>query len=109
MSKKIARTNRRTKATKEKKAAEKELSAKIALFSDLTTECLVCQAPFDKTNKEQVTTWSVIVRKAEDKVNLYCPECWTKALGLVQEYLAQTRTPAAEPADVEEMDNDAAV
>ena len=109
MSKKTARKSRRPSAAKEKKAAEKELAAKVALFSELTTECLVCEAPFDKTNKEQVTTWSGIVRKAEGTVNLYCPECWTKALGLVQEYLARVRPPETENIPKEEVNDDTAV
>ena len=89
MSKNVTRKARRAKATKEKKLAEKELAAKMELFGELGDECLTCQRSFDKADKEQVKTWSVVVRKEEGKVNLYCPDCWAKALALVQEYLAR--------------------
>ena len=36
-------------------------------------------------DKEQVKTWNVVVREKEDKVNLYCPDCWSKATNLLEE------------------------
>ncbi len=36
-------------------------------------------------NKEQIKTWNVVVREKEGKVNLYCPDCWSKATNLVKE------------------------
>jgi len=30
-------------------------------------------------------SWSVVVREKEDKVNLYCPECWNGALEMLQQ------------------------
>jgi len=65
---------------KRKKQAKKDMSEKIALFDLIPEHCLVCEEPFDKTNKEMVQTWSVVVRKEQQKVNLYCPSCWTSAL-----------------------------
>jgi hypothetical protein len=32
-----------------------------------------------------VMSWSVVVREKEEKVNLYCPECWAGALELLDE------------------------
>jgi hypothetical protein len=38
-------------------------------------------------DKEQVMTWNVVVRQQEEKVNLYCPECWDNAKQLVKEIM----------------------
>ena len=65
------------------KAAKKELQKKVGLFNKLEDHCLVCQKDFDKKNKDMVMSWSVVVR--EDKVRLYCPECWERAKKLIEE------------------------
>jgi len=62
------------------------MAAKVALFGKLGDECLVCEKPFDKKLKEHVSTWNVVVRKDQEKVNLYCPECWTKAKDIIEEF-----------------------
>ena len=66
-----------------KKEAKKELQKKVGLFSKLSDECLVCQKDFDKKNKDMVVNWSVVVK--EEKVRLYCPECWERASNLIKE------------------------
>ena len=71
---------------KKKKQAQKEMAAKISLFGLLGDQCLVCAKPFDKKNKEQVLSWSVVVRNKEDKVNLYCPDCWNKATQVIEDF-----------------------
>jgi len=68
-----------------KKQSEKDMQEKIGLFDKLPDHCLTCLAPYDKLNKEHVTTWKVVVREKEGKVNLYCPDCWTKATNLVKQ------------------------
>jgi len=83
----FSRKMRRVKANKSKKSAEKELATKVALFGKLSDKCLTCEKPFDKMDKEQVITWNVVVRQQEEKVNLYCPECWDKAKQLVKEIM----------------------
>ena len=35
-------------------------------------------------DKEQVMTWNVVVRQEEEKVNLYCPQCWNKAQEIIE-------------------------
>jgi hypothetical protein len=65
------------------KEAKKELQKKIGLFDKLDDQCLVCQKDFDKKNKDMVMSWSVVVN--EDKVRLYCPECWDRATNLIKE------------------------
>jgi len=83
----LERKLRRKQAKKGKKKAEKELAAKVALFGHLPKKCLTCDAPFDKLNREQVMSWNVVVRQKEEKVNLYCPECWDNAQQLVKQYM----------------------
>ena len=71
---------------KKKRQAQKEMAAKISLFGLLGDQCLVCAKPFDKKNKEQVMSWSVVVKKEENQVNLYCDVCWNKAVNIVDEF-----------------------
>lgn len=82
----FSRKIRRQKANKKKKIAEKEMATKVALFGKLPSNCLTCDKPFDKMNREQVMSWSVVVRESEDRVNLYCPPCWERAQKTVQEF-----------------------
>ena len=44
---------------------------------------------FDKKDKEQVKSWFVVVKNTEQTVNLYCPDCWSKATKLVEEYYGE--------------------
>tara|TARA_Y100001970_G_scaffold52693_3_gene66646 strand:- start:2190 stop:2498 length:309 start_codon:yes stop_codon:yes gene_type:complete len=81
----IERKLRRAQAKKSKKNAEKEMATKVALFGKLPSNCLTCEKPFDKMDKQQVMSWSVVVRQEEEKVNLYCPECWERARNLVED------------------------
>jgi predicted RNA-binding Zn-ribbon protein involved in translation (DUF1610 family) len=69
-----------------KKRAEKELQDKMNMFDKLGDACMTCDKPFDKKDREQVQSWNVVVRKKENKVNLYCPECWTKAQDIIEEF-----------------------
>ena len=73
---------KKIKRNKEKEA-KKELQKKVGLFNKLGDQCLVCQKAFDKKNKDMVMSWSVVVK--EEKVRLYCPECWGAAKNLVEE------------------------
>lgn len=82
----FTRKLRRAQTKKLKKDAKKELSTKVALFGKLPSNCLTCDKPFDKMDKQQVMSWSVVVRQEEEKVNLYCPDCWQKANNLVNDW-----------------------
>ena len=66
---------------------EKEVSAKINMFDRMPEMCLSCDIPFDKTNEEMVKTWTVVIRKEEEKVNLWCPTCWDNAKNILQDFL----------------------
>ena len=83
----LERKLRRKQAKKGKKNAEKELAAKVALFGNLPNKCLTCDKPFDKLDREQVMSWSVVVRQKEEKVNLYCPKCWGNAQQVIKKYM----------------------
>ena len=79
------REQRRAAQRQAKKDGNEELSEKITLFGKLGDTCLVCDKPFDKKDREMVMTWNVVVREKEDRVNLYCPECWSGAIELLNE------------------------
>jgi hypothetical protein len=67
------------------KQSKKKMQETLGLFDKIPDHCLTCFAPYDKKNKEQVTSWSVVVRNNEKRVNLYCPDCWNKARDLLKE------------------------
>ena len=81
---KIKRKNISKKSKKAKKLAKEELATKVALFGKLPDNCLTCQQPFDKMNKEQVMAWSVVVK--QETVRLYCPNCWNKAVTIIKDF-----------------------
>ena len=67
------------------KGKKPDLEKKIGLFDKLPKQCTNCDAPYDKNSKEMATTWSVVVREQENKVNLYCPTCWDNAKKMIAE------------------------
>ena len=72
----LERSLRRKKKKTEEKRLKKEINQKMQLNSLLPEECLSCKKSFDKTNKEMIDSWYMIVRKNQQAVNLYCPPCW---------------------------------
>ena len=79
--KKIKRDNQK----RIKKNLENEVQEKLNMFDKLGEECLACKKEFDKTNREMVETWNVVVREGEGIVNLYCPQCWGFAQKIIKE------------------------
>ena len=77
------RKQRRAMAKEQRKKGNKDLAEKVMLFDKLPDECLMCEAPFDKKNKEMVSKWNVTVRESQGRVHLYCPDCWDKAHKMV--------------------------
>ena len=71
----------RNKAKKQKK----EMKQLLGLFDKLGDECAACEAPYDKTSKEQAMTWKVVVREKEEIVRLYCPDCWDKTTEAIKQ------------------------
>lgn len=68
------------------KEVQKDLVKKINMFDRMDDECTACQEPFDKTDIEQVSTWRVAVRPEQEKVNLYCPTCWSRAQATIADF-----------------------
>ena len=67
--------NRAQRRALKKKKGQATLEEDQFLFHLMPDSCSSCGSPFDKKNKQQALTWSVVVRKAEKKVNLFCPTC----------------------------------
>ena len=65
--------------------SQKQMASKVALFGKIGDKCLVCEKPFDKTDKEMVKSWYVIVRNESKQVNLYCPPCWQRRNEMVKD------------------------
>jgi len=82
MTKAAKKIQRRIKKAK-KKRAEADYKEKVTMFSKLDDCCLVCEKAFDRNNKDMVQSWYVVARKEQNKVNLYCPECWDRANALI--------------------------
>ena len=80
------REQRRAAAKSAKKNGNEELESKIALFGKMPDECLTCEEPFDKLNKEMVMSWNVVVHGDEEVVRLYCPSCWATARRVADEF-----------------------
>ena len=78
--------NRKQRRAMKKAKGSEEIETKMALFGNLPDQCLTCSKPFDKKDKEMVMSWSVVVREKEETVNLYCPDCWSKALEIVKDF-----------------------
>lgn len=77
------------KITKSAKDTQKDLKQKLNMFDRIPDHCLTCNREFDRKDKEQVRTWFVVVKNAEQSVKIYCPECWTKATKLVEQYYGE--------------------
>jgi|TARA_R110000824_G_scaffold383033_1_gene576397 Zn finger protein HypA/HybF involved in hydrogenase expression len=77
---------RKIKNKKNQKQIQKDLDQKMGLFDELPEECLTCEEPFDRQNREQVMSWNVVVHKEAAIVRLYCPECWSKAKEVVKDF-----------------------
>lgn len=85
MGNKMARKIKRKNIAKKRRALQKDVNEKVGMFFDIPDECSACQSPFDKTNREMISSWNVIVKEEEKIVRLYCPECWGRANKLIEE------------------------
>ncbi len=87
------RKQRRERDRMLKKAGKQgsEMETKLGLFDKIPKKCLTCNKEFDKTDKEMVMTWSVVVREKEGKVRLYCPTCWNKAIEFTKKNFNEER------------------
>jgi len=65
-----------------------DLTQKIFQFNKLPDACSACLAPFDKKSKEMAQTWNVVVQD-EDTVRVYCPDCWSKAQAIIEDFVKE--------------------
>mgnify|MGYP003147224679 FL=1 len=80
------REQRRAVAKQAGKDGNKQLQEKISLFGKLPDECLTCEKPFDKKDRDMVMSWNVVVHGDQEVVRLYCPECWDKAIKITEDF-----------------------
>ena len=76
----------RDKVIKKSKQEKTDIEKKLGLFELIPDDCFVCHKSFDKTDKQMVKTWNVVVRESERSVKVYCPKCWNNALKILNEY-----------------------
>ena len=81
----MGRTTKKIRKNK-RKEAEKEMAKKVNMFDRLPDKCMTCEKDFDKNDREMVSSWYVVVREEENRVNLYCPPCWSKALEIINDF-----------------------
>jgi len=79
------RKQRRAMERRVGKENSQKLAEKIFQFDRLPNSCLTCSTPFDKTNKEMVQSWSVVVQD-KDTIRLYCPTCWDTAIEIINTF-----------------------
>jgi len=85
----VNRKQRRTAEAKRQKGDSKQvMEDKLMMFGHLPESCSACTAPFDKTNRDMVFSWRVVVREQQESVTLFCPDCIKKT----QEVLDGTTT-----------------
>ena len=73
------RKQRRTIDAKRRKGdSEQVMADKLFMFGKIPHKCSVCEEPFDKTNRDMVFSWKVVVREQQESVTLFCPDCIKK-------------------------------
>lgn len=75
-----------------KKKAEKELKDKVMSFDRMPECCVMCYKVFDKTSREDHDTWTIVERREEKRVSLFCPNCWNNGLAAVKEKIVNKQT-----------------
>lgn len=75
------------------KQAKKKMQQQMTMFDKIPDACLTCDKPFDRMSKEDAQSFRVVVRENENKVNLYCDQCWDKAVNILQEFSEKTQKP----------------
>ena len=76
----------RNKSIAKSKSKKTDVEKKLSLFGLLPDDCFICHKSFDKTSKDMVSTWNVVVRENEQSVKVYCPTCWNRAKNLLEEF-----------------------
>ena len=81
----LSRKIKRTAEKKRAKELKEDMAEKLGMFDRLPDECGRCEKTFDKTNRDMVKLWNVVVRSEKESVGLYCPECWDTATRLIKQ------------------------
>ena len=89
-----------------KKKAEKELKDKVMSFDRMPDCCVMCYKDFDRKSKEHHDTWTIVERRQERRVSLFCPDCWNNGIAAVEEKLVRKRSEVEKHFD--RQNNDAA-
>ena len=76
----------RDKVIKKSKEKNNDMDQKLGLFELMPDDCFICHKSFDKSNKDMVKSWNVVVREKERSVKIYCPTCWNNAIDLLKQY-----------------------
>ena len=73
------RKQRREAEAKRRKGDSKQaMEDKLMMFGHLPDSCSACEKSFDKTNRDMVFSWKVVVREPQESVTLFCPNCIKK-------------------------------
>ena len=75
-----------------KKKAERELKDKVMSFDRMPDCCVMCYKDFDKKSREMANTWTIVERREEKRVSLFCPDCWEDGLAAVKEKVFKKQT-----------------
>ena len=69
---------RETEAKRRKGDSKQAMEDKLMMFGHLPDSCSACEKSFDKTNRDMVFSWKVVVREQQESVTLFCPDCIKK-------------------------------
>jgi len=66
---------------------ENDLNEKLTLLDIISDCCLICIKPFNKYSWKMAMAWHITILEEPDlfqqeRVNLYCPDCWDDAMKL---------------------------
>jgi hypothetical protein len=84
MNRKQRRAAQKSNKKKDEKP-NKEIDNVMGMFDLLPDQCSACLAPYDKKDKQMVTTWNVVVKEEKKVVRLYCPDCWNTAIQIIKD------------------------
>jgi hypothetical protein len=80
--------NRKQKRDVERKRrkgdTQQAMADQVQLFGSLPEQCSACQKPFDKKDRDMVSSWNVVVK--QKTVRLFCPGCIDKTKEVIKNY-----------------------
>ena len=80
----MSKATRKLKRNK-MKSSKKSMNGQMLMFDKLPGNCTNCVKQYDRKDKEMAKKWTVVVRKKQKKVNLYCEQCWDEANEMMNE------------------------